>query len=1110
MLRPFLLIGVGGSGGKTLRVVRDDLRRRLQQSGWTGDLPQAWQFIHIDVPTVADGNDPDLPEQLPVRDYQGLVANGVDYATIDASMTQRSGSHLTAALGGWLPNPNRVNIPVGRGAGQFRALGRVITLAGLGSIREALQTARRHLTGAEGFGELQEVSRILGGTSALITQEPTVLVVTSLAGGSGSGAVIDVCDALRAIGENWANESVGLLYAPDVFDYLPEEARRGVRPNSLAALSELLSGYWNEDGPSAGTTELFARYGVQLGAARRLGPRYPFLVGARNEHVSYRTQNDIYRAMGKSVASWMVSPVLQDRLSAYIQTQWAATAVAVPDRLPLHSHGTETPFVALGSSRVGLGRDRFRDYASEHLARTVVERFLHRHEELRGRGDDRTERQLVRDTADAVFGGFLEASGLNERGEEQNQILDALRPVGLKDDLKGLYTDVLEGIRQTIPDKGGRAVDVRRGLRTLTNDRRSQFQTSELAKRLDTARGWVASIQQQLLTITARSIATNGAPVTLEVLRRLATETDQVRDELRAEAAVFRRWASELEQQIRGALDDADTATILRTTDRLGEAVKRAVQTFAWEQEAEIRDLAAELIPDLKANYFEPLIEAVAFSIEALGSERGIGRTGRGSVMALWPTGNVIPERLRPAPNEFLLEGADDYPGILADLVRRTVDTPDETDARRQADIQVLLGTDRTESGVQRLISRTTNWVPRNHLLHSSVTAAPARASFHVDASPEDILERGREWLHREGTAVGRYMAEGLRDYLDPEQVAPAEFAQRLSRFEGQLIAALNAGAPLVSINPSVLVQVHDRRDISYAISFSEVPLPDKSPARDLFRTVLEARDQWSDGVMKAFTDGDGAFIDIFTVLGEPYEPVVFDSLMKPVASEWGARNKSADQRSEFWRWRRSRPLPESLPFSPAVLDAMIRGWFVAGCLDHISATEEAGVRIFVPAERGKGGEMSAFPWPTLTSAKVKGPELLPALLESVSLALLEVNATESLSPMRPYERLLQLGQDKSDVLPEELETWIREGVNLNGTVDGGDDGSESRQAAIARKLEELETKFTSHFDQIAQRTELLDYPGSYELRHSIKAALGDLRRAVATMEPTAANEVFF
>src|SRR5690606_22316283 len=112
-------------------------------------------------------------------------------------------------------------------------------------------------------------------------------------------------------------------------------------------------------------------------------------------------------AMGRSIASWVASSALQDKITAYIEGQWAATNQAVPDRLPLHPQGTETPFSALGSARVGLGRDRFQDYAAEHLARTVVDRFLRRHEELRQPGDDRTDKQLVRDTADDVWGGFL-------------------------------------------------------------------------------------------------------------------------------------------------------------------------------------------------------------------------------------------------------------------------------------------------------------------------------------------------------------------------------------------------------------------------------------------------------------------------------------------------------------------------------------------------------------------------------------------------------------------------------------------------------------------------------------------------------------------------------
>jgi len=1108
MLRPFLLVGVGGSGGKTLRVIRDDLQRRLHQAGWEGDLPRAWQFLHVDVPTVADGNDPDLPEQLPERQYQGLVGTGIDYRTIDQAMISTGGGHLKDALGGWRPDPNRVNIPASKGAGQFRALGRVITVGNLNRVYDALQTARRHLTGAEVIGELQRATTTLGGKPATIPHEPTVIVISSIGGGSGSGAVIDVCDAVRALGDKWANHSVGILYAPDVFDYLPEEARRGVRPNSLAAITELLSGYWNDEGASEGTNDLFARYGVQFTADKRLGPRYPFLVGARNEAVTYPTQNDIYRAMGRSIASWVASSALQDKITAYIEGQWAATNQAVPDRLPLHPQGTETPFSALGSARVGLGRDRFHDYAAEHLARTVVDRFLRRHEELRQPGDDRTEKQLIRDTADDVWGGFLTASGLHERGEENNQILDALQPPELLEDLKSVYSQILQAVKKAIPAKGARAVDVRRTIRNEVLARQSQFQTQQLACRVDAARGWVDIIQQKLATLASRSIAQHGAPVTVELLRRLITEVRAVNDELRTEAVQRRRWADDIDQQIRSALDDADTAVILESTDRLTEAVKRAVNTFVYEQEAEIRELAARLIPDLVANVLEPLETALTNAIESLQEEETGRGASRPSGLATWPVGDIVPIRLKPAPNEFLLESADEYPAILGSLVRRTVGVEQAAEARRQADIQVLLGTIEPESDTQSLIRLEQDWVPADHLLQRSVTAAPSRARYAVHAASAQIRDRAAEWLTRPGTAAGKYLSEGLRDYLSPDAVSPAVHADRLQRFESKLISALNAGAPLVSVNPSVLVQVHEKSEVAYSVSFSEVPLPDRSPGRGVFRKVLEARGQWNEGVEKSFSDGNGGFIDLFTMLREAYEPVVFDSLMRPIASEWGARSSADDSRSEFWRWRRARPITEALPMAQSTLSNMVKGWFTAGCLDQIR-TSNGRVELFVPNDVGSGGQYASFPWPTLRAVRFDSADLLPAVLESVALAMLEVNTSESLEPMRPYRRLLALGSVDDHQLPDELLTWILEGRRTHASESSSGEW-DVRQQAVAARLEAIMGAFQSQFAKEEEAPDVLGMSRAFELRHLILGALGDLHRAVTSLTPPSGNAVFF
>ncbi|NEB07063.1 hypothetical protein, partial [Streptomyces sp. SID13726] len=132
--------------------------------------------------------------------------------------------------------------------------------------------------------------------------------------------------------------------------------------------------------------------------------------------------------------------------------------------LPLHSQGTETPFSAIGSARVGLGRDRFADYASEHLARSAVERLVKQHETLRRTDDDRPEKQLVRDTADDVFPGFLRQSRLHERGEENNHLIDALRPAGQTADAEALTAQILTRIKNEIPAKGEKVDNVRRAV----------------------------------------------------------------------------------------------------------------------------------------------------------------------------------------------------------------------------------------------------------------------------------------------------------------------------------------------------------------------------------------------------------------------------------------------------------------------------------------------------------------------------------------------------------------------------------------------------------------------------------------------------------------------
>lgn len=47
------MVGCGGSGGATLAYLMDQLRSDLAPLG-VPRLPQAWQFVHIDVPHESD------------------------------------------------------------------------------------------------------------------------------------------------------------------------------------------------------------------------------------------------------------------------------------------------------------------------------------------------------------------------------------------------------------------------------------------------------------------------------------------------------------------------------------------------------------------------------------------------------------------------------------------------------------------------------------------------------------------------------------------------------------------------------------------------------------------------------------------------------------------------------------------------------------------------------------------------------------------------------------------------------------------------------------------------------------------------------------------------
>ena len=169
----------------------------------------------------------------------------------------------------------------------------------------------------------------------------------------------------------------------------------GIQPNSLAAVSEILNGYWWHGGaggtdikiPSKKSTLMIAAGAV--GEVQRTGPAYPFLVGRKNSSgISYKTSVQLFEIVGAALTSWVTDTTVQQQLIAYAISNWRKDGVKLKvSQHALVNRGSTVlnefglnPFCALGFSRVSLGNRYFENYASERIAREAVQFLAHNFE----------------------------------------------------------------------------------------------------------------------------------------------------------------------------------------------------------------------------------------------------------------------------------------------------------------------------------------------------------------------------------------------------------------------------------------------------------------------------------------------------------------------------------------------------------------------------------------------------------------------------------------------------------------------------------------------------------------------------------------------------------
>ena len=300
MLRPIIMIGCGGFGQRTVRYVRDSVKRQLEHQGWVGDIPKAWQFLVIDHPhsSKEDPSIPFLPNdayislQLPFATYQGLNK------AIESKFGLEVNPNAFHKLQGWRPNPREF---MSSYPGQYRAVGRMLGIAGYDTIIKRLSFAFTEC--AASGPELTEVSRYLGVNVPPETPvpDPITIVVGSMAGGTGAGIMLDVVDLVRRADSKGAFP-VLVAFTPDIFGLIQTHA---MTANSAAFMAEMLASYWDDEI----TDSAFIPANVDVNTR---GPHSIYLIGRTNiDGLDFLDSKSVYQAVGKTLSAIVTSPTLQ-------------------------------------------------------------------------------------------------------------------------------------------------------------------------------------------------------------------------------------------------------------------------------------------------------------------------------------------------------------------------------------------------------------------------------------------------------------------------------------------------------------------------------------------------------------------------------------------------------------------------------------------------------------------------------------------------------------------------------------------------------------------------------------------------------------------------------
>ena len=1057
----YLFIGLGGSGGSTLGRIKEALRTWLAEHNLAPDIPAGWQFLHIDTPTVSDSDPPLLADE-----YLGLVTSSVQFSNVQQMLD--SDINLHDEIQTWRVEPTGLNVSITKGAGQFRAVGQTISIAYASTIRQKVEQSVGRLSGSQVQAEMAEIYGSVTGEKAGSTSNLRIVVVSSLAGGTGAGLLQTVCDIVR--GSGVGGEIFGVLYTPEVFQSLTGASTGGVQPNSLAAISELLNGHWwngaqNKDDRDVLVDPKESAAMVRAGLPQALtssGPSFPFLVGRVGQGgIDHGGEpQDIFQMVGRSLLSWVTDVKVQKDFIAWTVGNWSNSAMnnhqgrgVLVEEGKDHEKGLPA-FSALGFARLSTGSSQFETYCARRLVRDALDQAARYHtgsahaHTLATKLDTEDPEVIAEAIAEEHLRSFVKHCGLSELGPEENDILDAIRPPNAK---TTMYQDFLAEIEKFagINEKSTQKTEEWREsiYNSLTNAHPGFLATYHAAMEETTA-SWIPQVQGNIETTVEEMVARYGLKATSSMCTKTAVQLrTEVAEDLRArDFANNNSWSTSWRQFSDEKLEDAWGKKIDSTDTRLRDATVSAAYYASLQGEALLAERAASLAEEVAKRVLVPLAKALEDALYL--SEQGLEKAGG------WPAWSdaKVSKEIKPPPSEFPLINPDDYNELFVSMLADSVAEDLKGAVREEVRSKVISGDflrRQSEQGDLHnpeellCVAIDHHWWPGPGATQGRLES-PADLGVKVNVDIERLEARARAWLRLTGSVFGDFLSMSLRSYLgatglmDAGKTSQKEYDQRVKRFLAQLDAAMGAAQPLINIDAGLMPTVHPNNSQEPDRAFSQLPFSGH-PIEKEVRVKLSASGVNDSVVENLFsTDDSIKHVDITTSLNAPHSVLVIQSLLDPIARSWG-EYRMGGRIQTFWSRRRARPMVEFIPASQALIGCMVRGWFT-GLLLGLIDRGDGRTAVKIARDNDNPAE---FPFPYLSPGSIP-LDHLPLILEALGLAYVTVSQQTSLAPLGAYCALRDLGRSgptaglvEYESLHSALEDWI-----ANGSVEGGITGT--------------------------------------------------------------------